>query len=78
MKAIDNFDKEIDINILGLRRLEALGPNKLDSERTFELASKLISVCRNSELPYREIQKAIVYADNSLYRHLVPKDNDVL
>ena len=75
---IDDFEKEIDLHLLGLRRLSDSGDSVMSASETFGLANKLVLICEKSGLPYHEIQKAIVYADNSLSRHLVPKDNDVL
>lgn len=72
MKQVNDMDTEIKIHILGLQRLIAMGQLDLSGKKTFDLSDAIIGLCKNSGLSYSEIQKAIVYADNSLYSKLKP------
>ncbi|HJF54417.1 MAG TPA: hypothetical protein K8W06_04635 [Limosilactobacillus coleohominis] len=62
----ENFNQEIKIHVLGLNRLSAFNPS-FKQENTLRLSKEIVNLCRKSDLPYQEIQKAIVFADNSLY-----------
>ncbi|UAW61280.1 hypothetical protein K3F51_05040 [Limosilactobacillus reuteri] len=61
------MNNEIDIHIMGMQRLKAIDANGLANSDTKKLSKEITKLCRNSGLSYLEIQKAIVYADNSLY-----------
>ena len=73
MKQVNDMDTEIKIHILGLQRLTAMGQLAMSDKKTFDLSGSIIELCKNSGLSYSEIQKAIVYADNSLYSKLKAK-----
>ena len=72
MKQVNDMDTEIKIHILGLQRLTAMGQLAMSDKKTFDLSGSIIELCKNSGLSSSEIQKAIVYADNSLYSKLKP------
>ncbi len=75
MKQVNDMDAEIKIHVLGLQRLTAMGQLTMSDKKTFDLSDSIIGLCKNSGLSYSEIQKAIVYADNSLYSKLKPNRN---
>ena len=69
MKQVNDMDAEIKIHVLGLQRLIATGQLAMSGKKT---SDAIIGLCKNSGLSYSEIQKAVVYADNSLYSKLKP------
>lgn len=75
MKQVNDMDVEIKIHVLGLQRLTAMSQLTMSDKKTFDLSDSIVGICKNSGLPYSEIQKAIVYADNSLYSKLKSNRN---
>lgn len=67
MKTQLNMNDQFRMHILGLQRLAINNPKQAD-QNTKKLVSDIINLCKTSELPYEDIQKAIVLADNSLYK----------
>lgn len=59
----------IRMHYLGLQRLAMSNP-KLASENAQKLASDIVVAATSKGLTYEEFQKAIVLADNSLYKKL--------
>lgn len=70
------MNNEIRMHIFGLNRLEISGDTELEDKRSIRLSKEITKICRESGLTYQEIQKAIVYADNSLYCRVRVNDND--
>lgn len=70
------MNNEIDIHIAGMQRLKAINVDGLTKSETEKLSKEITKLCRNSGLPYVEVQKAIVRADNSLYYRAKVNSND--
>lgn len=70
------MNEEIEIHILGLKRLQSIGDVEIKDDETMRLSEEITRLCRESKLTYPEVQKAIVFADNSLYYRVRVNDND--